>query len=250
MQVHCHSGRIFFKPSTVLAIKRCFQHDVIVVYHEEVFATSPKRMQVTEQRWTNLCAALGLPPNNDEFARVKSAYSEPHRAYHTLQHLSECLEKFDWAIATENFPNTVFAEAALWYHDVVYRPTAKDNERRSAEWAVKFLSQFGIGDYDCRFVASLIMATCHVEEPEETTHQLVVDIDFSILGAEPARFDEYERQVREEYKRVPWLVYKKKRKAVLKHFLDKPSIYAVKIFHDAHERQARENLKRALAKLS
>jgi len=97
---------------------------------------------------------------------------------------------------------------------------------------------------------SLIMATCHAEDPQEATHQLVVDIDLSILGAEPARFDEYERQVREEYKWIPRFIYKKKRSELLKSFLDKPSIYATKIFHDECERQARENLKRSLAKLS
>jgi len=207
-------------------------------------------MQVTEQRWTNLCAALGIPPDYNEFTHIKSAYSASHRAYHTLQHLSECFEKLDWAIATENFPKSVLAEAALWYHDVVYLPMAKDNEQGSAEWAVRFLTQSGVGDEDCQFVSSLIMATCHAEEPQEATHQLVVDIDLSILGAEPTRFDEYERQVREEYKWIPWFVYKKKRRDLLKSFFDKPCIYTTKMFHSEYEQQARENLKRSLAKLS
>jgi len=207
-------------------------------------------MQATEQRWANLCAALGIPPDYSEFTRIKSAYSESHRAYHTLQHLSECFDKLDRAVATKIFQKTALAEAALWYHDVIYQPMAKDNEQRSAEWAVRFLTQSGVGDEDCRLVSSLIMATRHAEDPRAITHQLVVDIDLSILGAAPARFDEYERQVWEEYKWIPWFVYKKKRRELLKRFLDKPGIYATKIFHDEYERQARENLKRSLAKLS
>jgi predicted metal-dependent HD superfamily phosphohydrolase len=56
---------------------------------------------------------------------------------------------------------------------------------------------------DVEFVYSLIMATRHGEQPQESTHQWVVDIDLAILGAEPERFKEYEKQVRQEYKWVP-----------------------------------------------
>jgi len=45
-------------------------------------------------------------------------------------------------------------------------------------------------------------------------------------------------------------MYKKKRRELLKRFMDKPSIYATRMFNHEYEQQARENLKRSLAKLS
>jgi len=47
------------------------------------------------------------------------------------------------------------------------------------------------------------MATAHHDEPEGRDATLVVDIDLAILGTDPARFAEYEQQVRAEYAEVP-----------------------------------------------
>jgi predicted metal-dependent HD superfamily phosphohydrolase len=40
-----------------------------------------------------------------------------------------------------NFPAI---QLAAWFHDVIYDPRAKDNEEKSAEYAVASLSQFEI----------------------------------------------------------------------------------------------------------
>lgn len=207
-------------------------------------------MTISEKRWNTLCAALSIAPDHNEFIRLHSAYSEPHRAYHTLQHLSECMAKLDWAEARNNLQNTALAEMALWYHDAIYQPRANDNELKSAEWACEFLHKAGLNVKDCDFVHSLIMATCHGEKPKEPTHRFVVDVDLSILSVESRRFEEYERQIRKEYKWVPWFMYKKKRRAVLQHFLKAPRIYSTELFYVHYESQARENLAQSIAKLS
>lgn len=206
-------------------------------------------MGIGEQRWNALCAALGIPPSHDEYARLQSAYREPHRAYHTLQHLSECMEKLDWAKSQRHWENAALAEAALWYHDAIYRPRASDNEINSAEWAFSFLRKGGLSAGDCQFVHSLIMATCHGQKPKEFLHQLVVDVDLGILGAESSRFEQYEQQVRKEYAWVPWFLYRKKRKALLLQFLQAPRIYNTALFYDRYEHRARENMAQSVAKL-
>ena len=61
-------------------------------------------------------------------------------------------------------------------------------------------------------------------------------------------FDEYERQVRQEYAWVPGLLYRAKRRAVLQGFLDRERIFTSGAF-DADEARARENLVRSLARL-
>jgi predicted metal-dependent HD superfamily phosphohydrolase len=93
------------------------------------------------------------------------------------------------------------------------------------------------------------MATRHEAVPADVDAQVLVDVDLSILGAEPARFDQYEAQVREEYGWVPGPIYRHKRKAILESFLTRAAIYNTSRFVERYERQARANLARALARL-
>lgn len=208
-------------------------------------------MQVNEHRWIKLCNALNIPPDTNEYQKLLKAYQENHRAYHTLQHLSECLAKLDWATANNGWKeNTHLAEIALWYHDAIYQPQAPDNEFKSAEWANRFLSQSGVASEICHYVYSLIMATCHLDIPTKPLHQLIVDIDLSILASEAKRFQEYEQQIRQEYHYVPWLLYQKKRIAILNHFLSLPNIYNTDLFQTEYEEKARENIKQLILKLA
>ena len=55
-------------------------------------------------------------------------YSEPHRRYHTLQHLAECFAAFDEIADLAQHPADV--ELALWFHDAIYDTRRSDNEQR------------------------------------------------------------------------------------------------------------------------
>lgn len=91
-------------------------------------------------------------------------------------------------------------------------------------------------------VLALIMATCHDAEPTDPDARLLVDIDLAILGAAPARFAEYDAQVRTEYRWVPGWLYRRKRKQVLAGFLARLAIYGTDRFRARLEERARENL--------
>jgi predicted metal-dependent HD superfamily phosphohydrolase len=93
------------------------------------------------------------------------------------------------------------------------------------------------------------MATRHKAVPRGTDAEILVDIDLSILGAAPDRFDEYERQVREEYAWVPDFLFRRERKAILKEFLARPQIFSSTHFRGRYEQQARSNLERSLERL-
>jgi predicted metal-dependent HD superfamily phosphohydrolase len=71
-------------------------------------------------------------------------------------------------------------------------------------------------------VHALVMATGHDAVPQGRDQEVLVDIDLSILGATPARFDEYEQQVRAEYAWVPEFLFRRKRRAILGQFLARP----------------------------
>ena len=167
-------------------------------------------------------------------------YAEPHRAYHTMQHIEECLAEFERARHLAADPAAV--ELALWYHDAVYNPLASDNEERSAKLAIEGLTDTTFA----RRVEDLILATKHRVEPTDPDAQLLADIDLSILGQRWERFAEYETQIRKEYAMVPEPIFKVKRAEILRSFLDRARIYSTPFFRDRLEVQARANLKRTL----
>lgn len=199
-------------------------------------------------RWAALWKDAGTTVNCESWhARLVALYSEPHRHYHNLQHLAECLTEFDSARHLAREPLSV--EFALWFHDAVYDTQTKDNEERSAALACDCLTRVGLSATFGSRVTELIMATKHSAIPPDSDAALVTDIDLSILGREESRFQQYETQIRKEYAWVPAEAFAAGRGKILEQFLSRPRIY----FHDAffakYERQARANLKASLLKL-
>jgi len=199
------------------------------------------------RRWDSLWQRVAVSDPAREYAFLATAYKEPHRAYHTLDHVRDCLAALDGA--ADLAENPVDLELAIWFHDVVYRPFARDNEARSAQWARMSLTNGGADPASVDRVARLVDATGHRSDSGENDHRLIVDIDLSVFGREPDRFAQYENQVRSEYRCVPWPVYRKSRTSVLRAFLDRPRIYLTDPFFEFHEDLARKNLQRALKRL-
>ena len=196
-----------------------------------------------DRSWQRCWQALGAQPSPKLKQQLLTAWAETQRHYHNQQHLAECLNHFEDAQALAQHSGEV--EIALWFHDAIYELKAKDNELRSADWAVQALADCGVSEAACQRVHALIMATCHATVPEDADAQLLVDIDLAILGAAPERFAEYDRHVRAEYAWVPALIYGFKRKQVLQGFLQREHIYSTPHFAQKLEQQARENLRKA-----
>jgi predicted metal-dependent HD superfamily phosphohydrolase len=192
------------------------------------------------------CSLTAGRENERLFDELTARYSEPHRKYHTLQHLDECIALFESAAELAQHPAEV--EAALWFHDAVYEVRGHDNEARSATWAKRALLDAGAADDAAARVEALVLATRHTALPEPGDQQLLVDIDLAILGAPQARFAEYERQIREEYAHVPGPLFGRKRRAILQGFLDRSRIYSTEHFHARLEALARANLRGAISR--
>jgi predicted metal-dependent HD superfamily phosphohydrolase len=199
--------------------------------------------------WNRCFADMNLPrPPPCAFEEIVSRYSEPHRAYHTVQHLDECFGWFDRVRDEMQAPGAV--AYALLLHDAIYDTRSKDSEERSADLAIAVLEEYAeprrvLTDE----IRSLILATKHDAVPKPGDASLLVNIDLSILGADETRFDEYERQVRKEYGWVADADFAAGRAAILKHFLARPAIYSTAFFRDALEAAARANLTRSLRAL-
>ena len=198
-------------------------------------------------RWQDAWALSSLAePPRECFQALCQAYAEPQRHYHTLQHLRECLGQAERITQLAERPGEVLI--ALWFHDAVYDTKGRGNEARSARWAREVVAAAG-GPEAAERVHALVMATEHHAVPSRRDAQMLVDVDLSILGAEARRFDEYERQVRDEYRHVPELLFRGKRRSVLQGFLARERIFNTDTFHQLLEARARDNLRRSIAQL-
>ena len=206
-------------------------------------------MTASIERWIETLALLGLQPTPallDLGHALLVRYAETHRHYHTLAHLDACLDQArDARSACERAGEVEFA---LWFHDAIYDTRRSDNEQRSAEWAQQSALAAGIDAAAAKRIHALVMATRHAALPATGDAALLVDIDLSILGAESARFDEYEREVRREYHWVPEFMFQFKRRQLLREFLLRRQIFATPRYHDALEARARANLTRSIAR--
>jgi predicted metal-dependent HD superfamily phosphohydrolase len=210
--------------------------------------------RVSLEAWRDLWERLGARSDPRPIHQeIRRAYGEPHRHYHTLEHVGRVLELVDTVRHRLARPDEV--ELALWLHDVIYHPRAADNEERSAAYAQDLLHGGQVDPRVGERVAALILATRHVAgaAPAAVSDDLdtayVLDTDLSILGAPEAEFDRYEAQVRREYAYRTDEEWRQGRMRVLTMFQGRPRIYITEAFAYL-EAPARANLARSLARLA
>ncbi len=200
------------------------------------------------ERWNKLCHRLDLSADAATYNDLIKVHAQSHRAYHTLEHIAACLGHLDKVRHLTDRPDEI--EMALWFHDSIYKPFSSTNEEDSADWAADWLDMRGTPKPVIARISDHILDTKHHDAPANLDGQYMLDIDLSILGTCDAVYDIYEKNIRFEYKRVPVFIYRRKRCEILKHFLETERIYATDYFFTRNEDQARENLSRAIDKLS
>ena len=201
--------------------------------------------------WDAAWLALGRPVPAGLQVELLTAWAEPHRHYHDQRHLRECLAL--WARWRGVSARAGEVAAALWFHDAIYDPHAGSNELRSAAWAAHSLIRAGLTSETAQRVHDLVMATQH-DAPAALSSgadaQLLVDIDLSVRGSPPERFERYDQDVRKEYAWVPGFRYRNQRAQVLQGFLDRPRPCHGEAAVAFLEGQARINLAAALSRLA
>lgn len=180
---------------------------------------------------------------------LEAAYSEPHRRYHTLDHIRACLDLL--ARRTDLTPaERRLLGWAIWFHDAVYDPRASDNEALSAELALAQLPRLGATPDEAGEVARLIRLTAgHEVAADDRLGAILVSIDLAILGGPAEAYEAYARAVRAEYAFVAEDAWRPGRAAVLQRFLDAPVIFPDPELRAEREAQARANLGRELSSL-
>ena len=181
------------------------------------------------------------------FAALTEAYAQPHRHYHAARHIKQVLSEFDAVEVPCEDP--VAVELALWFHDAVYDTRKKDNEEASAQWLESAMREAGARPAVWTRAVAHVRATAHggAESTDLDTH-FVLDCDLAILAAPARIFDQYDRQISEEYFWVPADDYRRERAKVLRGFLAQARIFRTPAFDD-YETPANRNLVRALRRL-
>ncbi|MEY2456078.1 MAG: hypothetical protein QOK06_1172 [Acidimicrobiaceae bacterium] len=173
-------------------------------------------------------------------------YREPHRSYHTLEHIGEVLAVLERLDAQQD------VVLAAWFHDAVYDPRAAGgaSERASAELASDQLARLGAPAELVDEVARLVELTAgHTAGPDDHAGQVLADADLSILGAPAERYQRYQAAVRAEYAHVPDDAWRTGRAAVLGGFLERSRLFHDERLHVELDARARGNLERELRSL-
>ena len=167
-------------------------------------------------------------------------YSEPHRFYHTAQHIKYCLNEYE--LVRKHFEDSLMAKVGILYHDIIYNPLSNTNEIESVDYA-EHCGLLNTAFYSSA-AAKIIMATTHQQHNLSMDEKLVADIDIAGFGKSERIFRYNNELVRKEYPTIPEKEYAEGRIKVLSRFIKRPSIFLSPQFADRYERQARINLAR------
>ena len=170
----------------------------------------------------------------------------PDRRFHNLNHIGDCLNRFDRVAPLLANPDAV--ELAIWFHDAVYVPGDAGNERRSTELFLSYSD--GADRLFRRRVCALILTTRHQRQAPEGDRGFIEDIDLAGFGGP---WEEFMRQgdlLREEFAAQPDAQYYAGQVWFLGFLKRRRWFFSTKYFRERYEAQAQENLDRLLGLLA
>ena len=180
----------------------------------------------------------------DYWKEIEKSYSQKSRKYHNLTHLENIiLELEEVKDKISDYDSILFS---IFYHDIIYKATSKDNEEKSAEIAKTRLEKLNIPQEKITRIYNQILATKSHKKSEVSDTNFLLDADLAILGQDWKIYENYTQQIRKEYSIYPDFMYKPGRKKVLIHFLEFEEIFKTDYFKGKYEEKARENIQREL----
>lgn len=208
-------------------------------------------LKTLPRHWHSLCHRLQISPEEAQktWQGLQQRYSEPHRHYHTLEHIAHCLTEFSTAKHLAENPDLV--RLAIYFHDSVYDVQRTDNERQSAQLAVEFGKRNSL-DAVARLGLLVMILETEYHNPHrpygrslDSDAQLLQDVDLSSLALPWDEFCENTRKIREEYRAVVSddEMFRQGRRAFFARLLAWPSLYLTDFFKEKYEEKARENLR-------
>ena len=173
-------------------------------------------------------------------------YSEPHRFYHNLGHLQQCLREMDEANSHIKEPEAT--ELAIWFHDIIYRYGARNNEELSAR-TFRDAARGCMRSDLVKRVSELIIATKHTGEAEDEATAYLVDIDLSGFGLPWEGYLADSNALRQEAPKVSDHQYYQGKLRFLSELTSWDRIFQTDYFNQQLESRARENIARYVGQI-
>ena len=201
-----------------------------------------------QDKYTELLLNIGFAENGIQhhWLSLEKAYAGKTRHYHNLSHLIEMMDYYDLYRSHLKNPSEVLY--SIFYHDIIYKVTRKDNELKSAQYAVALFPDDS--KLDKELVYNMICATQHHQHNENEDINWLIDFDLKILSKDWSAYKIYFEQIREEYKIYPDFLYKPGRAKALKHFLENEFIFHTEMFRNLYEEKARTNIEKEISLLT
>ncbi|GGF11205.1 HD domain-containing protein [Flavobacterium limi] len=201
-----------------------------------------------KQKYSELLLDIGFYENaiQQNWFDLEKAYSKKSRHYHNLIHLKEMIESFErYRDRLQNPKEILFS---IFYHDFVYSASKKDNELKSAQYALKILPENTTLNKQLVFDA-ICDTKLHAHNINEDINWLI-DFDLKILAKDWEDYKTYFEQIRKEYRIYPDFIYKPGRSKALKHFLENKFIFQTEEFRSLYDEKARANIEKEIILLT
>jgi predicted metal-dependent HD superfamily phosphohydrolase len=200
-----------------------------------------------QEKFTQLLLKIGFEGNEIQknWEDLQKAYSGKSRRYHNLTHIKDMILSFEMYSDQLRNPDEILF--SIFYHDYVYKSSKKDNELKSAEYALSILPE-NIS-FDKQLVFDAICATQQHQHNNVEDINWLIDFDLKILARDWNEYQIYFDQIRKEYKIYPDFLYKPGRAKALKHFLENEFIFQTYEFRGLYEEKARMNIEKEISLL-
>lgn len=180
-------------------------------------------------------------------ADLITRYSEPHRKYHNLAHITTLFE----LATTHQVALSPAQQLAIWYHDAIYSPlNSSDNEALSAQLLINHFQSHN--SYQVRIAAQKakeIILSTKLHESTDNETQVVLDLDLAGLGFEWDYYSMSAELIRDEYSYLSEEVFLSERRLFLQKMLRRPFIFYTNWGRQEYERQAQSNMEAELIKI-
>lgn len=198
-----------------------------------------------KDKYIKLLTNIGFGENEiqQNWLDLEKAYSKKSRHYHNLTHIQDMISEYETYFDQLQFPKEVLY--SIFYHDYIYVSSKKDNELKSAEYAVKFLPKEST--LNLTLVFDMICATQQHQHSKVQDINWLIDFDLKVLARDWDDYKIYFEQIRKEYRIYPDFLYKPGRAKALKHFLENEFIFQTDEFRKLYEEKARENIEKEVS---
>lgn len=168
------------------------------------------------QKYASLFASFGIK----QVDVIAQHWQASHRFYHTEAHLRFLINEIEklHTLSSINDQARNILLLAAFFHDIVYEPTANDNEEKSAAMLDKMVN----ARYpDAQIVKDIILDT-KTHEPQSQLSEVFCALDMYIVeNGSFSELQKWEFQIFKEFQMIDYKFYKMGRLKVLREFAER-----------------------------